>query len=81
MAVEGIASREARAKYQFALGERDASEKLAEAADGMEGTALQLRFMQSLNLIQHNTDRSSTLFFPFPMQFGLTKPEDDDSDD
>lgn len=71
MAVEGLASRDAKAKLVFAEGERSASEALADAAGRLDGTALQLRFMQALTSIQHNTDRNSTLFFPIPMHFGI----------
>ncbi|KAI1296839.1 Band 7 protein [Halotydeus destructor] len=73
MAVEGVAARDARAMVIFAEGERMASFNLAKAGTQLTPTALQLRFMQSLNTIQHNTDRGSTLLFPIPMRLGIGK--------
>lgn len=72
MAVEGLATQRAKAHQEYAKGELSASGDLAAAASVLSESpaAIQLRFMQTLNSIQHNTDNGSTLFFPFPMYMG-----------
>lgn len=53
MAAEAEATREARAKFIAAEGEQKASKALKEAADVMasEPASLQLRYMQTLNIL------------------------------
>lgn len=77
MAAEGLATRESRANQCFANGEKMASGALTEAGKVLDANpiALQLRYMQAMNTIQHNTDQGSTLIFPFPMRFGIEKTE------
>ena len=67
MAVEAEASREARAKVVAAEGEHKASRALKEAADiiAQSPSALQLRYLQTLNIIA--AERESTIIFPLPM--------------
>ena len=67
MAAEAEAAREARAKVVAAEGEQKASKHLKEAALVLEEStsALQLRYLQTLNAI--STEQSSTIVFPFPM--------------
>ncbi|XP_033630013.1 mechanosensory protein 2-like [Asterias rubens] len=67
MAAEAEASREARAKVIAAEGERNASRALKEAADIMAEapSALQLRYLQTLNAI--SAERNSTIIFPLPI--------------
>ena len=67
MAAEGEAAREARAKVVAAEGEQKASTHLKEAALVLEesASALQLRYLQTLNAI--STEQSSTIVFPFPI--------------
>ncbi|XP_050342909.1 band 7 protein AGAP004871-like isoform X1 [Nymphalis io] len=69
MAAEAEADREARAKIIAAEGEIKASKALREASLVMidNPTALQLRYLQSLNTI--SAEKSSTIIFPFPMDF------------
>ena len=67
MAAEAEATREARAKVVAAEGEQKASKHLKEAALVLEEStsALQLRYLQTLNAI--STEQSSTIVFPFPI--------------
>jgi len=69
MAAEAEASREAKAKVIAAEGEQRASKALKEAADVISqgGTALQLRYLQTLNSIA--AERNSTIIFPLPIDF------------
>jgi erythrocyte band 7 integral membrane protein len=67
MAAEAEATREARAKVIAAEGEQNAARSLKEAADVMAETptALQLRFMQTLNVV--SDEKNSTIIFPVPI--------------
>jgi len=69
MAAEAEASREAKAKVIAAEGEQKASKALKEAADviSQSSTALQLRYLQTLNSIA--AERNSTIIFPLPIDF------------
>lgn len=69
MAAEAEATREAKAKVIAAEGEQRASKSLKEAADviSQSGTALQLRYLQTLNSIA--AERNSTIIFPLPIDF------------
>jgi regulator of protease activity HflC (stomatin/prohibitin superfamily) len=68
MARQAEAERERRAKIIAAEGELQASEKLAQAAAviGREGSALQLRYLQTLTEI--SVEKNSTIIFPLPME-------------
>ena len=68
MSAEASATREARAKYIQAEGEKGASKKLAEAADVMdsEGLSLQLRLLQTLSSI--SVKNNNTYVVPFPIE-------------
>ncbi|XP_067946777.1 stomatin-like isoform X2 [Watersipora subatra] len=67
MAAEAEASREAKAKVIAAEGEQRASKALKEAADVMStsGTALQLRYLQTLSNVA--AEKNSTIIFPIPI--------------
>ncbi|XP_071820932.1 band 7 protein AGAP004871-like isoform X2 [Apostichopus japonicus] len=67
MAAEAEAAREARAKVIAAQGENNASRALKEAADTISEspTALQLRYLQTLNTI--SAEKNSTIIFPLPI--------------
>ncbi|XP_072031159.1 band 7 protein AGAP004871-like [Amphiura filiformis] len=67
MAAEAEASREARAKVIAAEGEQNASRALKEAADiiSESPSALQLRYLQTLNTI--SAEKNSTIIFPLPI--------------
>ncbi|XP_077978124.1 stomatin-like [Glandiceps talaboti] len=67
MAAEAEASREAKAKIIAAEGERNASRALKEAADVISesSSALQLRYLQTLNSI--SAEKNSTIIFPLPI--------------
>jgi erythrocyte band 7 integral membrane protein len=67
MAAEAEATREARAKVIAAEGEQNAARSLKEAADVMSETptALQLRYLQTLNVI--SAEKNSTIVFPLPI--------------
>ncbi|GBP84959.1 Erythrocyte band 7 integral membrane protein [Eumeta japonica] len=69
MAAEAEAVREARAKIVSAEGEIKASRALKEASQMMldNPMVMQLRYLQSLNVI--SSDKNSTIVFPFPMDF------------
>ncbi len=66
IARQAEAERERRAKVIHAEGELQASQKLVEAADviSTNPSALQLRYLQTMNDMSQKS--SSTLFFPFP---------------
>ncbi len=68
MAAQAEAERERRAKVISALGEFQAAAKLAEAAEIMskQPAALQLRYLQTLNVIA--AENNSTTVFPIPME-------------
>ena len=70
IARQAEAERERRAKVINAEGEQQAAQKLAEAADilAMRPEAMQLRYLSSLNAIA--SERTSTIVFPFPIDFG-----------
>ena len=67
IAAQAEAERSRRAKIIHAEGEKQAAEKLAEAAAilGTEGQALQLRYLQTLTEIA--TEGTNTILFPLPM--------------
>uniref|UniRef100_A0A915Q362 Band 7 domain-containing protein n=1 Tax=Setaria digitata TaxID=48799 RepID=A0A915Q362_9BILA len=67
MAAEAEAAREARAKVIVAEGEQKASHALKEAAEVIaeSPSALQLRYLQTLNSI--SAEKNSTIIFPFPI--------------
>ena len=69
MAAQAEAERERRAKIISAMGEFQASEKLAEAAEILSKTpvAIQLRYLQTLNIIA--AENNSTTVFPIPIDF------------
>jgi regulator of protease activity HflC (stomatin/prohibitin superfamily) len=70
IARQAEAERERRAKIINAEGEHQAAQKLLEAAEILSGRpeAMQLRYLGTLNTIAG--ERSSTVVFPFPMDFG-----------
>ena len=67
LAKQAEAERERRAKVIHAMGEAEASEKLAEAAKVLAGQdqAVQLRYLQTL--VEIAGDKSSTIVFPVPV--------------
>lgn len=67
IAKQAEAERERRAKVIHAIGEAEAAEKLAEAAQVLshQEQAIQLRYMQTL--VEIAGDKSSTIVFPLPM--------------
>ena len=67
LAKQAEAERERRAKVIHAIGEAEASEKLAEAAQVLsaQDQAIQLRYLQTL--VEIAGDKSSTLVFPVPI--------------
>lgn len=68
MARQAESERDRRAKVIHALGEQEAAEKLAEAADIMEEHtgAMQLRILQTMTEVA--AEQNSTLIFPLPME-------------
>ncbi|XP_068585919.1 stomatin isoform X1 [Cebidichthys violaceus] len=68
MAAEAEASREARAKVIAAEGEMNASRALKEASlvIAESPSALQLRYLQTLNTIA--AEKNSTIIFPLPLE-------------
>ncbi|MCL5074638.1 MAG: slipin family protein [Chloroflexi bacterium] len=72
MARQAEAEREKRAKVIHAEGEFQAAEKLAQAAHIIagEGSALQLRYLQTLTEIA--AEKNSTIIFPLPID--LVRP-------
>jgi regulator of protease activity HflC (stomatin/prohibitin superfamily) len=69
MARQAEAERERRAKVIAALGEYQAAQKLADAAEllATQPGTLQLRYLQTL--IEVASDQSSTILFPVPLEF------------
>jgi erythrocyte band 7 integral membrane protein len=69
MAAEAEAAREARAKVIAAEGEQKASRALKEASEviAQSSSALQLRYLQTLNSI--SAEKNSTIIFPLPIDF------------
>lgn len=67
IAKQAEAERERRAKVIHALGEKEASTKLAEAAEilATQSQALQLRYLQTLTEIAG--EHSNTIVFPLPV--------------
>ncbi len=67
IAKQAEAERERRAKVIHAVGESEAAEKLAEAAEVLshQEQALQLRYLQTL--VEIAGDKSSTIVFPLPV--------------
>jgi len=67
MAAEAEASREANAKVIAAEGEKNASVLLKQAAENisLQPAALQLRYLQTLNVIA--AEKNSTIVFPLPL--------------
>merc|ERR1739844_226668 len=67
MAAEAEAAREARAKVIAAEGEQKASKALREASEVIaeSSSALQLRYLQTLNSI--SAEKNSTIIFPLPI--------------
>jgi regulator of protease activity HflC (stomatin/prohibitin superfamily) len=67
IARQAEAERERRAKVIAADGEFQASEKLSQAAQiiAKEPTALQLRYLQTMNEIA--SERTNTMIIPFPI--------------
>ena len=70
IARQAEAERERRATVINAEGEQQAAQKLAEAVDILDSRpeAMQLRYLSSLNSIA--SERTSTIVFPFPIDFG-----------
>jgi regulator of protease activity HflC (stomatin/prohibitin superfamily) len=70
IARQAEAERERRAKVINAEGEYQAAQRLLEAAEILSARpeAMQLRYLGTLNTIAG--ERSSTVVFPFPMDFG-----------
>lgn len=68
MARQAVAERERRSKVINALGEREAAEKLLEAAEIMakQPITVQLRYLTTLSEIA--AENNSTTIFPFPME-------------
>jgi len=67
IAKQAEAERERRAKVIHALGESEAAEKLASAAEMLatQDQAIQLRYLQTL--VEIAGDKSSTIVFPLPV--------------
>ena len=68
IARQAEAERERRAKVINAEGEQQAAQKLLEAAEilGQRPEAMQLRYLNTLNVIAG--EKNSTIVFPFPME-------------
>jgi regulator of protease activity HflC (stomatin/prohibitin superfamily) len=68
MAKQAEAERERRAKVIHALGESEAAQKLADAAEILEvhPAAMQLRILATMAEV--STERNSTLIFPLPVE-------------
>lgn len=69
MARQAESERDRRAKVIHALGEKEAAQTLAEAADMLEAhpAAMQLRVLQTMAEV--SAEQASTLIFPLPMEF------------
>jgi len=78
IAKQAEAERERRAKVIHAMGESEAAEKLAEAAEVLahQDQAIQLRYLQTLTEVAG--DKSSTIVFPIPVDL-LAKLRGSDS--
>jgi regulator of protease activity HflC (stomatin/prohibitin superfamily) len=74
IARQAEAERERRAKVINAEGEQQAAAKLLEAAEilARQPEAMQLRYLSTLNVIAG--EKTSTIIFPFPMEFGNLMP-------
>ena len=72
LAKQAEAERERRAKIIHAQGEFEASQKISDAADiiNVHPPALQLRFLQTM--LDLSVDKTTTIFFPFPMDLVQT---------
>ena len=68
MARQAESERDRRAKVIHALGEKEASETLSEAAQVLEEhpAAMQLRILQTMTEVA--AEQNSTLIFPLPME-------------
>ncbi len=84
MARQAEAERERRAKVIHALGESEAAQKLADAAEVLEvhPAAMQLRILSTMAEV--STERNSTLIFPLPIEVlrlvdRLARPDNTDS--
>jgi regulator of protease activity HflC (stomatin/prohibitin superfamily) len=68
MARQAEAERERRAKVIHAIGEQEAAENLARAAELLEDhpSAMQLRILQTMTEV--SAEQNSTLIFPLPME-------------
>ncbi len=74
IARQAEAERERRAKVINAEGEQQAAQKLLEAAEilAKKPQAMQLRYLNTLNVLAG--EKSSTIVFPFPMEFAEFVP-------
>ncbi|MEF0941462.1 slipin family protein [Rhizobium sp. BR 362] len=74
IARQAEAERERRAKIINAEGEQQAAAKLLEAAEilARQPEAMQLRYLSTLNVIAG--EKTSTILFPFPMEFANLLP-------
>jgi regulator of protease activity HflC (stomatin/prohibitin superfamily) len=74
IARQAEAERERRAKVINAEGEQQAAQKLLEAAEilARKPQAMQLRYLSTLNVLA--SEKSSTIVFPFPMEFAEFVP-------
>ena len=79
IARQAEAERERRAKVINAEGEQQAASKLLEAAEilAREPQAMQLRYLNTLNVIAG--ERNSTIIFPFPIELATMLPSKPDS--
>eukprot|EP00485_Elphidium_margaritaceum_P009848 CAMPEP_0202685560 /NCGR_PEP_ID=MMETSP1385-20130828/1352_1 /ASSEMBLY_ACC=CAM_ASM_000861 /TAXON_ID=933848 /ORGANISM="Elphidium margaritaceum" /LENGTH=342 /DNA_ID=CAMNT_0049339941 /DNA_START=60 /DNA_END=1088 /DNA_ORIENTATION=+ len=68
MAAEAEAERERKAKVVSSMGEVEAAEQLAKAADTISDSpgALQLRYLHTL--VKISAEKNSTILFPLPME-------------
>merc|ERR1712130_1060350 len=68
MAAEAESERERRAKVVSSMGEAEAAEQLAKAADVIADSpgALQLRYLHTL--VKISAEKNSTILFPLPME-------------
>ena len=71
MATEGISFADARGRFLMSDAEAESAPLLTAAANNLDRTALQLKFMQALIGIQAKSELESTIFFPVPLDFGL----------
>merc|ERR1712130_167014 len=68
MAAEAESERERRAKVVSSMGEAEAAQQLAQAADIIADSpgALQLRYLHTL--VKISAEKNSTILFPLPME-------------